>query len=49
MHGKDDQHKFSFVYVGSFLNGFLHGQGKKLDGEGYRLECEYVNGKAHGS
>jgi hypothetical protein len=32
LHAKDDTNTFSFVYVGSFLNGFLHGPGKKLDG-----------------
>ena len=34
--------------MGNFLNGFFHGQGKKLNGEGYRLECDFVNGIANG-
>ena len=49
LHGKEDTHKFSFVYVGNFLNGHLHGSGRKLDGQGYKLECDFVNGKAHGA
>lgn len=48
LHGKDDTHKYSFVYLGHFLNGFLNGPGKKLDGPGYRLECDFVNGRANG-
>jgi len=48
LYGKDDTHQFSFVYVGTFLNGIFHGPGKKLDGQGFKLEGEFVNGRAHG-
>lgn len=46
LHNKDESHKLSFVFLGNFLNGFFHGPGKKLNGQGYKLECEFVNGVA---
>lgn len=48
LHAKDDSNEFSFVYVGNFLNGIFHGQGRKLDGQGFKVECEFVNGRANG-
>lgn len=48
IYKKDELHKHSFVYLGNFLNGFFHGFGKKLNGQGFRLECEFINGKAEG-
>jgi len=48
IHAKDEKHKHTFVYMGTFLNGVAHGQGKKLTGKGHRLECDFVNGKPHG-
>ena len=48
VHDTDEFNRWTFVYVGSFLNGFMHGRGKKLNGKGYKLVCEFVNGRAHG-
>lgn len=30
IHAKDEAHKHTFVYMGTFLNGVAHGPGKKL-------------------
>lgn len=48
IHKKDENHKHTFVYMGNFLNGYFHGEGKKLNGQGFKLECEFVNGRPHG-
>ena len=26
----------------------MHGTGKKMSGKGYKLECEFANGRTHG-
>ncbi|TNV73134.1 hypothetical protein FGO68_gene10987 [Halteria grandinella] len=49
VHNREESNKHSFVYMGYFLNGILHGkEGRLLNGQGYKLECEFVNGIANG-
>lgn len=36
VYKNDETDKFSFVYLGYFVNGYFHGQGKKLNGKGYK-------------